>query len=232
MRIQVFQHVPFEGIGSMAQDFAHLNWAVTTTHWYRGDAPPRISSYDALIIIGGPMGIHDEAEYPWLVHEKEAIRAAIAADKIVLGICLGAQLIASVLGADVRRNPYPEIGWLPLQLTADGRASLLGDALPDGELVFQWHGDTFALPEGARWLASSTACAHQAFAVGNKIWGFQFHLEATEELARALIRECGIPVAAGEFVQTAEQILSDGKRFGANNRMMSQVLERIFSLPA
>src|SRR6187402_2684975 len=116
MRIHSLQHVPFEDIGSMASDFRARGYSLSSTHWYRGDAVPAVGDFDALVVMGGPLGIYDEAIYPWLAEEKTLIKDAIATGKIVLGICLGAQLIADVLGAKVTRNAYKEIGWLPLAI--------------------------------------------------------------------------------------------------------------------
>ena len=143
MRIHTLQHVPFEDIGSMAQDFSHAGYTVSTTHWYRGDAKPSIDSFDVLVVMGGPMGVYDEQEFPWLLTEKALIKAAIDARKTVIGICLGAQLIACVCGATVKPNMHKEIGWFPLamQTPEDPVARLL-----DGQNVFHWHGDTFDYP--------------------------------------------------------------------------------------
>lgn len=227
MRIHVLQHVPFEDLGSMAQDFEERRYPVTSTHWYRGEKPPTLNSFDVLIVMGGPMGVHDEAQHPWLIPEKALIHAAIDADKIVVGICLGAQLIAHVLGAKVVPNKHREIGWFPLALQTQPEHSPLGDALPAQLEVFHWHGDTFDLPQDALWLASSEACANQAFSVGDKIFGFQFHLETTEASARALVRECGDELDGSTFVQSAEQIMASKERFTALNSVMSAVLVRI-----
>lgn len=231
MRIHVLQHVAFEDLGSMAADFQQRGYAVSSTHWYRGDQPPALNSFDVLIVMGGPMGVHDEADYPWLMPEKALIHAAIDADKIVLGICLGAQLIAHVLGAKVVPNTRREIGWFPLSLQTVAEDSPLGDSLPAEIEVFHWHGDTFELPEDARWLASSEACAHQAFSVGDNIFGFQFHLETTEESAQALVRECTNELDGSTFVQSAAEIMARPERFVALNRAMSEVLRKILDKP-
>jgi GMP synthase-like glutamine amidotransferase len=228
MRIQVLQHVPFEDAGSMTTDFKQRGYPVANTHWYRGDTTPALDSFDTLIVMGGPMGVYDEADHPWLAQEKALIKAAIDADKIILGVCLGAQLIACVLGAKVSRNPQREIGWFPLTLQTPPEQSPLGSALPQGAEVLHWHGDTFALPEGARWLASSEACAQQAFSMGDRIFGFQFHLETTEVSARALVTECADELDGSAFVQNPEEILAHRERFTAINKMMSDVLEKIF----
>lgn len=228
MRIQVLQHVPFEDAGSMLTDFQARAYQVASTHWYRGDRAPALDSFDALIVMGGPMGVYDEADYPWLEQEKALIKACIAEGKIILGVCLGAQLIACVLGAKVSRNPQREIGWFPLTLQTPPEQSPLGNALPDGAEVFHWHGDTFALPDGALCLASSAACAQQAFSVGDKIFGFQFHLETTAASARALIAECADELDGSPSVQSGETMLASDERFTNINRIMSEVLAHIF----
>jgi GMP synthase-like glutamine amidotransferase len=227
MRIHALQHVLFEDVGSMARDFKQRGFSLTTTHWYLDDATPAVTDFDALVVMGGPMGVDDEAQYPWLAAEKRLIKEAIDAGKIVLGICLGAQLIAQVLGAKVSRNPHREIGWFPLTLQTDPAQSPLENALPGGVEVFHWHGDTFELPAGARWLASSTACAHQAFSYGHNVFGFQFHLETTEASARALLHECADELDGSTFVQNAGEILNNSTRFDAINKIMSAVLAQI-----
>lgn len=224
MRIHSFQHVPFEDIGSMAQDFHTRGLSHSTTHWYLGDSAPEPDSYDALVVMGGPMGVYDEAIHPWLAQEKMAIGAAIAAGKLVLGICLGAQLIACVMGAKVSSNGQREIGWFPLQVPPQAANNPVGRILASSPMVFHWHGDTFELPTGAQWLASSQACRHQAFCVGEKVWGFQFHLETTLATAAALIDHCGADIDGSTYTQTREQIFADQFAFSRINSTMSQVL--------
>lgn len=224
MRIQTLQHVPFEDIGSMAQDFQQTGYPVNTTHWYRGDSAPSLDSFDVLIVMGGPMGVYDEAAFPWLREEKALIKAAIEAGKKVVGICLGAQLIADVCGATVSRNPHREIGWFPLirQAPDEPIARLL-----DGAEVFHWHGDTFDLPAGAVWLASSDACRHQAFRLGKSVFGFQFHLETTPTSAAALIEHCGDELDGSRYVQSPARITDNPAAFAQINRLMSAVLREI-----
>lgn len=229
MRIQVFQHVPFEGPGSLADDFKARGFTLATTHWYAGDTAPSLESFDGLVVMGGPMGVYDQAEYPWLEAEKALIKAAIEANKPVLGICLGAQLIASALGAEVSRNPEREIGWFPLKAQASASSqSPFADVFAGEPEVFHWHGDTFALPSGAVWLASSQACAYQAFSVGERVLALQFHLETTEASARALIAECGNELDGSRFVQSVEAMLANPQRFAAINALMTRVVDRLF----
>ena len=230
MRIHSLQHVPFEDIGSMANDFHAQGYSLTSTHWYRGDAAPDINSFDALVVMGGPMGIYDEAIYPWLADEKVLIKEAIAAGKIVLGICLGAQLIADVLGGKVTRNPHKEIGWLPIQIHPAAANHPIAQVFARYPEVFHWHGDTFALPPGAVHLASSEGCVNQAYVFQDQVYGFQFHLETTPTSARALIENCADDIDGSRYTQSAQAILASEDKFAQINRAMSEVLAIIFGL--
>ncbi|MEN0035598.1 MAG: amidotransferase [Cellvibrio sp.] len=228
MRIHSLQHVPFEDIGSMADDFRNRHYSLTTTHWYRGDHAPELGSFDALIVMGGPMGIYDEAIHPWLADEKILIKNAIAAGKIVLGICLGAQLIADVLGAKVTRNAHKEIGWLPIAINPDAADHPIAQVFARNPNVFHWHGDTFALPPGATHLASSEGCANQAYVYNNQVFGFQFHLETTPASAQALIEHCAEDIDGSRYTQSATEILASREKFAQINRAMSDVIRIIF----
>lgn len=228
MRIHSLQHVPFEDIGSMASDFAARDFSVTSTHWYRGDLAPELHSFDALIVMGGPMGIYDEAIYPWLADEKILIKQAIEAGKIVIGICLGAQLIADVLGGKVTRNAHKEIGWLPLQILPEASSHPIAQILAKYPEVFHWHGDTFAIPANAVHIARSEGCANQAFVFNANVFGFQFHLETTPTSASALIANCAEDIDGSRFTQSAESMLADANKFAQINRAMSEVIACIF----
>ncbi len=229
MRIHSLQHVPFEDIGSMTSDFCARGYSLSTTHWYRGDAAPAVSDFEALVVMGGPMGIYDEAIYPWLVDEKHLIKSAISAGKLVLGICLGAQLIADALGAKVTRNAYKEIGWLPLGIPPAAANHPIAQILARYPEVFHWHGDTFALPPGATHLASSEGCVNQAYAYKDHVFGFQFHLETTPASARALIEHCAEDIDGSRYTQTAATILASDDKFAQINRAMSEVIALLFS---
>jgi GMP synthase-like glutamine amidotransferase len=149
--------------------------------------PLPIEGVHGLIVMGGPMSANDELAY--IRRELDLIREAVAAGMPVLGVCLGAQLIAKALGGRVYRNPVKEIGWFPIGWTeAAGRDPLLA-GLGEPETVFHWHGETFDLPEGAQWLAASEACRNQAFRFGRNVYGFQFHLEVTPEMIADWIRQ-------------------------------------------
>jgi GMP synthase (glutamine-hydrolysing) len=221
MRVHSFQHVPFEDIGSLKNDIPVES--LTTTHWYAGDLAPSINSYDVLIVMGGPMGVYDDDQHPWLTAEKQTIAEAISAGKKIIGICLGAQLIACVLGAKVSKNPHKEIGWFPLTIEPAMATHPISLALAQCDQVFHWHGDTFELPAGADLLASSDACAHQAFVIGNQVIGFQCHLETTEDSAQLLINHCPEDLDGSTYVQTPDEIMHRKEGFIAINKAMSAV---------
>jgi GMP synthase-like glutamine amidotransferase len=168
MRIQVLQHVPFEGLGSISPWATEKGYAVRTCGLFRDDPLPDPEQFDWLIVLGGPMGVYDEARHPWLVDEKRLIEAALRAEKTVLGICLGAQLIATVLGKKVTRNQQREIGWFPLKLT---QAALLftGTAIPSRFLTerFTWRA---APPASTRPISTASACWHFNFISKPPLW--------------------------------------------------------------
>ena len=218
-----FQHVPFEGLGYIEDWLTANEYRIEATPLWQSDHRlPDSSEVDFLILMGGPMSVNDEATYPWLTPEKQFIRDFLATGKPVLGICLGAQLIASALGATVTANPQPEIGWYPVFGSgADG-----GFAFPDETLVFHWHGETFSLPEGAISLAHSHGCRNQAFQLGTNVIGLQCHPETTPASASALVKHCGDELVDGEFIQSAGQILfADTDNYRQANSLMTDILE-------
>ncbi|MBU4262655.1 MAG: gamma-glutamyl-gamma-aminobutyrate hydrolase family protein [Proteobacteria bacterium] len=223
MRAHYFQHVPFEGLGSIAPWLAAAGFEITSTRFFESAMFPDLNEIDLLVVMGGPMSVNDEAELPWLVQEKRFIRQAIEAGKPVLGICLGAQLIAGALGARIYRNPVKEIGWLPIQGIAANDSSFFG--FPATEKVFHWHGETFDLPAGAILLAKSEGCENQAFQLGRSVIGLQFHLETTPESAREIVANCRAELIPAKYVQTEEEILSARpERYQSINQLMGNVL--------
>ncbi|HCA25583.1 MAG TPA: amidotransferase, partial [Pseudomonas sp.] len=179
---------------------------VSGTRLYAGDSLPALDDIDLLVVMGGPMSVNDEADLTWLAAEKAFIRQALTADKRVLGVCLGAQLIASALGQRVYLGAEKEIGWLPIY----GNTHLNGAAFhfPDQIDVLHWHGETFDLPAGAVLLASSEVCRHQAFQLGRSVIGLQFHLEANRALLDAFVTADAASLVPAGQVQSAEQILA------------------------
>jgi GMP synthase-like glutamine amidotransferase len=207
MKIHWLQHVPFEGLARIEEWAGRSGHPITCTRLYANEKMPPVDSFDMLIIMGGPMGANDEAQFRWMKPEKLFIESALKRHKKVLGICLGAQLIASVLGAKVYPNTHQEIGWYPIDLdTVQAKHSPLS-VLPHRVTVFHWHGDTFDLPRGALHLARSTACENQAFSIDNNVAGLQFHLELGMPQIESLLRQASEKLAAGPFTMDSETIL-------------------------
>ncbi len=225
MRIHYFQHVPFENLGSMEPYFRQKGHQLSATHLYLQQSPPSMDDLDWLIVMGGPMGACDESKYAWMAMEKDFIAKAVAAGKVVLGICLGAQLIAAVMGAKVYRNNHREIGWFPILPAEPSGQTRLTDLFSRPMEAFHWHGDTFELPPGAVLLASSEACPHQGFILDDRVVGLQFHLETTPGSAGSLIGNCGDELDNTRYVQTAEEIMADGSRFERINAVMTALLD-------
>jgi GMP synthase-like glutamine amidotransferase len=225
MRIDVLQHVSFEGPGAIAAWAHERGYRLRSVRLDQGQAVPGAGDSDALVVMGGPMGAHDEGSHPWLAAEKRLIAQTIGSSGRVLGICLGAQLIAAALGARVFRNAEKEIGWWPVEWSAAGAAQLL-DGRPLRMTVFHWHGDTFDLPQGAVHLARSAACANQAFAIGERVLGLQFHIEVTPESVRALVQNGAADLARAPYVQTAEAILNETGHYQELNTLLFEVLDR------
>ena len=224
MNVHYLQHVPFEGLGSIEPWLTNRGHTITATHLYNNEELPPIDDIDWLIVMGGPMGVEDQAIYPWLTKEKTFIQQALDQKKIVLGICLGAQLIADVSGAYVIKNTYREIGWFPIQLSDEVKATKLGRALPSECDVFHWHSDTFVIPSGATPLASSKACLNQGFMIDERVIGLQFHLETTPDSALDLTIHCKNELDNSQYVQTAEEILEKSERFEVINKIMDVVM--------
>jgi len=195
------------------------------TAFYKPDWEiPDLESYDALILMGGPMGIYDEKDYPWLAKEKAHIKAAIEAGKSVLGICLGAQLIASVLDARVAPMETKEIGWFPVATTDEGVDHPILGGLNHTMTVLHWHGDRFEIPSGAIRLVSSPACDNQAFLYQKRVLGLQFHLEMDEPAIRQIINTCGHELVESATIQSAKTLLAHAAELNTK-RALFQLLD-------
>jgi GMP synthase (glutamine-hydrolysing) len=179
--LQIIQNDPQVPPGNLIEN---LSVPYQLHHPYRNDQLPELGTISALIVLGGAMGANDDHQHPFLANLKELIRSVVEAGIPYLGICLGGQLLAAALGAQVVSSRWEELGTLPVQLTAEGLVDQLFQGLPDRFTSFQWHHDSFDLPEGAVLLASSTACPHQAFRFGTNAWGLQFHPEVDEKIIR------------------------------------------------
>jgi GMP synthase-like glutamine amidotransferase len=222
MRAHYLQHVPFEGLGSIEAWLRTRGATLTGTRLFLGEPLPNAGHIDLLVAMGGPMSVNDEIELPWLRSEKQFIRDEIARGTAVLGICLGAQLIASALGASVYRNKAKEIGWFPIQAVPTPAGAF---KFPAHCNVFHWHGETFDLPAGALRLARSPACDNQAFQLNRNVIALQFHLETTPASANALIEHCQDDLIPGPFVQSAAELrAAPVSHYTVINSLMNNVL--------
>ncbi|HEU4428195.1 MAG TPA: type 1 glutamine amidotransferase [Myxococcota bacterium] len=227
MRVHVLQHAPFEGLGSIERWLARRRAQVATTRLYESSARfPEVASFDFLVALGGPMSVNDEASHPWLAPEKRFIADAVRSGKRVLGICLGAQLLANALGAAVRSGAHKEIGWFDIRAERQPPGAL---QLPEEESVFHWHGQMFDIPDGAVRLAESAGCKNQAFQLGAHVVGLQFHLEMTPRSVEAMIASCGSELAdPGLYVQSADVLRRAGpRRFARAQELMGGVLDQL-----
>ena len=226
MRAHVFQHVPFEGLGHLEPVLRRAGFDIAFTRFYENADRPDLGAVDFLVVLGGPMSANDEAALPWLAAEKEFIRRFLATGKPLLGICLGAQLLASALGARVAPNREKEIGWFPVAGLPHRHPTAF--RFPESADAFHWHGETFELPPGAVHLARSRACEHQAFQIGSAI-GLQFHLEPTPATVRALVAHARRELVPAPFVQTeAELLAAPPEKYLALHRLLERLLARWF----
>jgi GMP synthase-like glutamine amidotransferase len=225
MKIHYFQHVPFEGLGNMEAWIHSRGYDLSSTRFYEAATLPKPENMDWLIVMGGPMGAYDEPAYPWLAAEKRLIAESINQGIKVLGICLGAQLIASVLGAKVYANAQKEIGWFPLRLTPDGLTSPWFSGLPGELTVFHWHGDTFDLPAGAKHLAESAGCKHQAFSYRDNVLALQFHLDVRSDNIAEWIENGADELVTDPYIQTARQMLARKDQLSVIRKYMWRILD-------
>ena len=225
MKVHVLQHVPFEGIGSMTSWLSAHDARVTYSRFYESAILPDPAGSDLIIALGGPMSVNDEASFPWLTMEKQFVRDAIQRGLPVIGTCLGAQLIANALGSRVYPNSQKEIGWFEIEATPCADDVF---RFPQKATVFHWHGETFDLPAGATRLAKSAACANQAFQVGKRAIGLQFHLETTPESLDSIINNCRHELIEAAYVQTESSLRAASIIEYANiNRLMEDLLSYV-----
>lgn len=228
MRIHVIQHVSFEAPAHILSWAKSRNCTVTVSHLYAGDELPDLAEFDLLIIMGGPMSVHDEDAFPWLLTEKEFLKEVLrSAEKGVLGICLGAQLIAECAGAEVIPAKEKEIGWFDVHVKKPVDNSFF-DLFPSPLKVLHWHGETFTLPKEARLLASSEVCTNQAFQIGDRVLALQFHLEMDSFALKTICKECAEEVVVGRrFIQTGEvMLLEPPTTFAQCKDALEFILER------
>jgi GMP synthase (glutamine-hydrolysing) len=221
------QHVPFERPGSIL-DWAEQRGAeLSCTPLYAGGELPQQDTFDVLVVMGGPMGVDDEQQYPWLHAEKKFLEQAMSSGKAVLGICLGAQLIAQVAGGRVSCGTHREIGWFEVTRAPEAAKVPVADRFPERYTAFHWHGDTFTLPEGAVHLGSSEGCANQGFLLNERILALQFHLEMTRPGVAALVTACVDEMEPGPFVQQVPHIFGKPEYYAETNRIMVGLLDAL-----
>ena len=184
MSVLIIKHVDMEGPGLIEDYLKEEKIPYRILNLNTGVRFPKLDGFTHIVILGGPMNVYEEDRYPFLKNEDLFIKEAIQRGKSVLGICLGAQLIAKALGAKVFKAPLKEIGWYDVSLTEDGSKDSLFSHLPKTLSVFQWHEDTFEIPNAGKLIATSTSVPHQAFKYGENAYGLQFHLEVTEKMIR------------------------------------------------
>ena len=225
MDVLVLQHIACEPPGAFEDVLAAAGADIHRVELDEGDALPPWQDFVAIVAMGGPMSVNDDAELPWLTAEKQAIADAVRAGVPYWGSCLGVQLLAAALGARVYSGTQPEVGVLPVTLTDEGRSDPVFAGLPAEFLTLQWHGDTFDVPEGGVLLASSPAFPNQGFRVGRTAYGVQFHVEVTEQMAREwaqvpayaeyadrVLGAGGIDRLMADFDAARERMLDVGRR--------------------
>jgi len=228
MRLLLLQHDPLDGPGALTDWAAEHGYSVAICLICQGEPLPPLESFDLLVSLGGPMGAYEEEKHPWLAAEKEYLRQALTAGKKILGLCLGAQLLADALGGKAFRHTCKEFGWQPIEPLTAGLTWFGGNSVFQ---AFQWHGDTYSLPPGAVQLARNEAAEQQAFLIeapgGGKVLGLQFHLEWTEQMAREALAEPGVAPPPSPSVQTPEEILSDLSLFDTARSRFFELMDRL-----
>lgn len=227
MRVQVLQHVDFEDAAGIADWAAARGHGMAATRLFAGDPLPGLDDFDFLVVMGGPMNIYEHLEFPWLEQEKAFLRRAVDADKAVIGVCLGAQLLSDVLGGTVRQGVHKEIGWLPVRSTPEAYGHRLFRGFPAAYTPLHWHGDTFSIPPGAVRVADSEACQNQAFALGDRVVGLQFHLETTAASLKRLVANCGHELVEGPYIQQPDQLRAGLKHTKQTHRLLVTLLDRM-----
>ncbi|MFZ3209856.1 MAG: gamma-glutamyl-gamma-aminobutyrate hydrolase family protein [Geobacteraceae bacterium] len=229
--VLIFKHVPFEGPGTFQNALDSRKIRSRDVRLYDCGAPANLDGCGGLIIMGGPMNVYEEDKYPFLKDEERLIKEAFSRRLPVIGVCLGAQLMAKAAGAKVSGGGNKEIGWYPLYLTEEAVEDPVFNPLPKEVEVFQWHGDTFEIPRGAARLASSTLFPNQAFRLGKNAYAFQFHIEVTQEIIEDWININDGELAAVKDYIDPERILSEAKHKAENLRKVAdKVYDRLFDI--
>jgi GMP synthase (glutamine-hydrolysing) len=233
-KVHFFQHEQHEGPGNIQRWLTsgpgRERYALSRTLWYDGNEPPAADDVDLLVVMGGSMGVDDEDKFPWLIREKLFIEQAVKKGKRVLGVCLGAQLIACVLGGRVYRNRHREVGWFPVFSTAEARQRDPYRSFPGKFTAFHWHGDTFEVPYGGFRTFYNECTANQGFQFGKRVVALQFHIESTDGQVREFV-EAADPgdLKKERFVQSGRDIVSQNANESENYRLLSSMMEKLVS---
>lgn len=228
MRIHFIQHVHFETPGYLLEWATAQQHTISFTKIYESVIFPAADAMDLLVVMGGPMGVYEEEQYPWLKEEKAFIKSVIAAGVKVLGICLGSQLIAEVSGSKVYPNTEKEIGWWPLQKVTNEKTLSLTESLPDEFITFHWHGDTFDLPPGAVHLFATKICPNQGFLLNEQVAGLQFHLEATPVLVQQMAAHGQHELVTASYIQDGGQMQELSARYATSQQKMLETFIKAF----
>ncbi len=223
MRIHIFEHADFESPGNIIDIAKDKKYNITYTRFYEDFLLPNIDDFDLLIIMGAPMSVNEESEYPWLIEEKKYIRKVIENEKKVLGICFGSQIIADVLGANVYKNNHTEIGWYNIYKDQNNKSSFLSN-FANEILTFHWHGDTYNLPEGSLPIFSSQATKYQGFTFKQNVVALQFHWEVKKENISSFIKNTNNQTYTGSFTQKPKDMIECSDSCKSNIKLMEKVL--------
>jgi GMP synthase-like glutamine amidotransferase len=230
MRIAVFKHVDFEGPAYIASWAKNKKFMLKEINLHKGEPLPGFDSFDMLVIMGGPMSAVDYRNYPWLKKERDFVKKAIARGKFVLGICLGAQIMAAALGAKVKKNKNKEIGWFDVRLTPSAIKNSPLSGLGEKFKTFHWHGDTFTIPKAAKRLAVSRATKNQAFSYKDRALALQFHPEATKKSICSILKNCSNEIKTSRYVMPENGIRGKITEIRRNNEVMKIILDNLTAL--
>jgi GMP synthase-like glutamine amidotransferase len=225
LSIHTLLHVPYEGLGCIEEWITAQNHSHSYTRFFEDFHLPEPDEVDWLIVMGGPMSVYEESAYPWMKEEKAFIRKVIDSGKIVIGICLGSQLIAKVLGAKVYPNDQKEIGWLAIKLTENARNNKYFMHLPTEFPVFHWHGDTYDLPVGCSRLFQSDFTFNQGFIYDNRVLALQFHFEVTTQLLNNMVANGVDELNPSVTIHSANEILQHQDWIDDNNQKLFEILD-------
>ena len=230
MHIHYFQHNHFEDLGYIGDWAKSKNITTSVTRFDLKPELPSLEDFDWLVVMGGAMGVHDLDQFPWIHKEIEFIKEVIRSEKIVIGVCLGSQMIASALGARVYKNTEPEMGFWPIKFSPEAQKDNVFKHFPANLIVMHFHFDTFELSQGAVAMAESTVTAVQAFRYGNNVFALQFHCELTESNIPIFIRELAPEIVPGRLVQQPLEMLQNISYCRLNNQIFAKMLDEILNL--